>query len=177
MATVKSKKPVSKKLKAGKKKRVNKWLIVGGIVAVAIIGTVIVRFSSASQWVSMWRSTERMEVDAGYNFSTSVFRPYTNGVKLAKGGTYRYCIRGNFDTGSSSLRIALDLRDLNNKPIGKRAVSTKTYGSGVPGLHCSAEFRAVKSSYIATGHATVLSSLKSSATTFKIHSQSIDYLR
>lgn len=52
MATVKSKKPVSK-LKAGQKKKTNKWLIVGGIAAVAIIGAVVVRFSSAATCKSL----------------------------------------------------------------------------------------------------------------------------
>jgi len=49
MAAVKAKKPVSK-LKAGQKKKTNKWLIIGGVAAVAIIGAVVVRFSGASSY-------------------------------------------------------------------------------------------------------------------------------
>lgn len=47
MAAVKAKKPTTK-LKAGQKKKVNKWLILGGVAAVAIIGAVVVRFSGAA---------------------------------------------------------------------------------------------------------------------------------
>ena len=55
MAAVKAKKPVSK-LKAGQKKKVNKWLIIGGVAAVAIIGAAVVRFSSAATCKSLtWR--------------------------------------------------------------------------------------------------------------------------
>ena len=52
MAAVKTTKTKSSinKLKAGKKKPLNKWIIVGGIAAVAIIGAVVVRFSSASSY-------------------------------------------------------------------------------------------------------------------------------
>lgn len=47
MAAVKAKKSVSK-LKAGQKKKVNRWLILGGVAAVAIVGIVVVRFSGAA---------------------------------------------------------------------------------------------------------------------------------
>lgn len=47
MAAVKAKK-TPKKLKVGKKKSVNKWLVLGGIAAVVAIGVAVVRFSSAS---------------------------------------------------------------------------------------------------------------------------------
>lgn len=54
MAAIKSKKPTkspSKKLKISQKKKTNRWLVVGGVAAVAIAGAVIVRFSGASQYV------------------------------------------------------------------------------------------------------------------------------
>lgn len=49
MAATKAKKPTTK-LKASKKKTTNKWLILGGVAAVAIIGAVVVRFSSAARY-------------------------------------------------------------------------------------------------------------------------------
>lgn len=49
MAAVKVKKPTSK-LKAGKKKPLNKWIIVGGVAAVALVGALVVRFSGASSY-------------------------------------------------------------------------------------------------------------------------------
>jgi hypothetical protein len=53
MAAVKSNKPTkapSKKLKAGQKKKVSKWLILGGIAAVAGIGAVVIRYSGAAEY-------------------------------------------------------------------------------------------------------------------------------
>lgn len=53
MAAVKSNKPTkapSKKLKAGQKKKVSKWLILGGIAAVAGIGAVVIRYSGAASY-------------------------------------------------------------------------------------------------------------------------------
>lgn len=47
MAAARTKKPASK-LKASQKKKTNKWLIIGGIVAIAIIGAIVVRVSGAS---------------------------------------------------------------------------------------------------------------------------------
>lgn len=40
----------SSKPKLGGKRQVNKWVVLAGIATVAIVGAVIVRFSSASQW-------------------------------------------------------------------------------------------------------------------------------
>lgn len=38
----------SKKLKAGKKKSLNKWILIGGAAVIALLGLVVVRYSSAS---------------------------------------------------------------------------------------------------------------------------------
>lgn len=62
MAAVKTKSktsPKSKQLKAGKKKPLNKWLIVGGVAAVAVIGVAVVRFSGASSYTFVNR-TDKM---------------------------------------------------------------------------------------------------------------------
>lgn len=53
MAAVKTNKPSkspSKQLKAGKKKPLSKWIIVGGVATVAIVGALLVRFSGASSY-------------------------------------------------------------------------------------------------------------------------------
>ena len=81
MATVKAKKAVSKKLKAGQKKKTNKWLLVGGIAAVVIIVAVVVRFSSASQWREIAHSSKS---------DPHVTTPFKY---IAKGTRVRYCGR------------------------------------------------------------------------------------
>lgn len=51
MATVKTKpKTTATKLKAGKKKKVNKWLLVAGVASMVAIGVLVVRYSSASTY-------------------------------------------------------------------------------------------------------------------------------
>ncbi len=186
MAAVKAKKPASKKLKASQKKKTNKWLIVGGISAVAIIGVAVVRFSSASQWVSIWRSTNSPHVLTDrVTVSTTGYTPYKNGVTITKGSRYRFCLRGyntyNPSAGrttAANIQLSFDLRDLNRKSIGTRAPSTKTYSSkawspGTAELHCSAEFSATKASYIAIGQAKMVSG----SGQFIPTALSIDYLR
>jgi hypothetical protein len=49
LAMVAAKKTSSKKLKAGKKRRINKWLVIASVAVIAIIGVVVVRYSSASR--------------------------------------------------------------------------------------------------------------------------------
>ncbi len=151
MAAKATKKPVTKsKLKAGQKKKVNKWLIVGGIAAVAIIGALVVRFSSASSWVSLWRTQRQMSISEGKEVQSSDFEPKL--VKIAKGGTYRYCVRAYASGGRrATVELSMRMYDLNYKYVGKRAVSTKTYGTSTE-LHCSAEFTATKASYLVYGN-------------------------
>ncbi len=55
MAAVKAKKTTSK-LKAGQKKRVNVWVILSGVAAIAVIGVLVVRYSGASSNVWSIRS-------------------------------------------------------------------------------------------------------------------------
>lgn len=58
MAAIKAKKPTSK-LKAGQKKKINKWLILGGVAAIAAIGVLAVRYSSASSYTFIYK-TDKM---------------------------------------------------------------------------------------------------------------------
>ena len=171
MATVKSKKPVSK-LKAGKKKKVNKWLIVGGIAAVAIIGAVVVRFSSAATWQSVYRNANPSGL---YQLSLgSQGGTWNRPVGLVKGGVYRYCVRGYSLDISTTVQISLDTASSSSSRKGA-ALSTKTYGR-TSQLHCSKEFYATKS-YIATGHIVVTSEYGSRTRGMIVTAQSIDRLR
>lgn len=61
MATQKVTKKPSKKLQASKKKSLNKWLLLSGVAAVALIGAVIVRFSSAAT-ITFLRGSDQMFV-------------------------------------------------------------------------------------------------------------------
>lgn len=67
MAAVKSKKPTSK-LKAGKKKSLNKWIIVGGVATVALVGALVVRFSGAST-----KTFERTSGQLASNIGTQAY--------------------------------------------------------------------------------------------------------
>lgn len=166
MAAIKSKKPVSKKLKASKKKKTNKWLILGGVVAVAIIGALVVRFSSASQWVAAYyNNTQKYSLGAGDSLGLA-----TPTIRITKGNTYRFCARG-VSSGKTTLKLSLLISDVQPGPNERvRAVSTKSYGKGSE-LHCSAEFRATKD-YRATGYWEHVSGSRMTVT-----SRSIDYLR
>ncbi len=142
MVAVKAKKPVSKKLKAGKKKKTNKWLILGGVAAVAIIGAVVVRFSSASTWTSLTWGDKK----------TRVGQPLvSNIVNLKSGGLYRFCVRGHSSGSSSKMRIGLQVTEPGRDFGTARgaAGSTKAYGRA-DALHCSKEFRASKN-YVGRG--------------------------
>lgn len=92
MAVVKAKKPVTK-LKAGQKKKVNKWIIIGGIAAVAVIGAVVVGSSFASSIPT--------KVDGRFGRSL----PYPT-PKVRVSGTGTVCVVNRFKTwdfgGSSS---------------------------------------------------------------------------
>lgn len=119
MAAVKAKK-TNTKLKAGQKKSVNKWLIVGGVAVVAVIGAVVVRFSGASSWRSVSYSGQRYQT-----LTTQGLLYQSMATQLGGGNTYRICFRG-YSTGSSST--------VNIQPTA--FATTATVGS-TSGLHCS----------------------------------------
>lgn len=122
MAVKTTKKPVSKKLKAGQKKKTNKWLIVGGIAAVAIIGAVVVRFSSASQWVSVTRVT------GPWTITTKTTTVSSKVFTMKKGRTYRVCFRGYSQGSGSAVWLQHQARNVSSKS----------------GLVCTSSVRALK---------------------------------
>lgn len=142
MAAVKAKKPTTK-LKAGKKKQTNKWLILGGVAAVAIIGAVVVRFSSASTWRDVGQR------DTWQNTLSRVGQSDSSlAITLKSGRNYRYCVTGYSKGSSSTTKIAFK----TESPSLKYGVasSTKKYGRGNE-FHCSATFRTTKT-YKAAGN-------------------------
>lgn len=119
MAAVKAKKPTSK-LKAGQKKKVNKWLILGGVAAVAIIGVVVVRFSSASQWVSIARPT-------GFWRVTTKTSTVSNTVFTMRAGRkYRVCFRGYSEGSGSQVWLMHQKRSVSSR---SSLVCTSTVGA------------------------------------------------
>lgn len=108
MAAVKAKKPTTSKLKAGKKKSVNKWLILGGVAAVAIIGAVVVRFSSAATWKLRaynevnWTVTTR-KFEHGVSYRIAEYEKVRGCVKAystdrTKNAVIRLAIGNNWNT-------------------------------------------------------------------------------
>lgn len=148
MAVLKAKKSTNK-LKSGKKKTINKWIIFGGVIIVAVVGAVVVRFSGASSWHPVWRITGKwsMSTQTAF-FSTSGSAGLKNPVY---GRTYRVCVRGYSSGSTSSARIAALVNYGGSASGGKinmgtdktLAVSTKSYGSSSV-LHCSGSFKAGK---------------------------------
>jgi hypothetical protein len=63
MAAVKAKKPTTK-LKSSKSKPLNKWVLIGGVAAVALVGALIVRISGASGVVRTASQLVNMSADA-----------------------------------------------------------------------------------------------------------------
>lgn len=92
MATTKAKKPTSKKLKAGKKKSVNKWVIAGGVAAVAIVGALVVRFSGASSYAFTrnYSGMSMITIRSGRTAAPSLQRYY--GTVYAKFANIDYMI-------------------------------------------------------------------------------------
>lgn len=130
MPTTTTKKKPATKLKAGKKKPLNKWLVLAGVAAVAVIGVIIVRFSSASQWSSVRYNDKDLAIQGRLTFSYS-------SQKLLAGKTYRFCMRGY------SIGAASDVQLYFASGNTKIAPSTKRYGSRSE-LHCSGEYKPSK---------------------------------
>ena len=150
MATNKSKpKTATKKLKPSKKKSISKWIIVVGVVAVAAIGVVVVRFSSASRWYSVYYSRNVRDL-------SSTNRVYSTPDKvLKKGNTYRFCVRGGrIYAGNTTLTLQFTVWNSAHTYGRDRAVSEKGYNtlSSSGELHCSKEFRATQD-YLVQGSA------------------------
>lgn len=149
MAAVKAKKPTSK-LKAGQKKKTNKWLIIGGIAAVAIIGMAVVRYSSASGGdARVWKGflTKYNCKAGGYGIPATIGQGNQGGcVKLLQysmfvmGGTYQQNkIDGVFGSKTKAHVVAFQ------KKYGLKAdgvVGTQTWAkiincTGTVGHSCS----------------------------------------
>lgn len=134
MAAVKSNKPTAK-LKAGKKKPLNKWIIVGGVAAVALVGALIVRFSSASQWYSVKHLTGNWTITtASTSYTSATFKP-------VKGRTYRICFRGGTSQGTAVVNFAPIQFQTYDSSTGN-ATTVRT-GSN---LYCSKSWKKTSSS-------------------------------
>lgn len=91
MAATKPKK-TSSKLKAGNKKKINKWLIIGGVAVVTVIGALVVRFSSASsypfvRYISQMSSTYWNQTPATFTYNGTKYAS-TYIVKTSSGKQY-----------------------------------------------------------------------------------------
>lgn len=127
MAAVKAKKPTTSKLKAGQKKKVNKWLIIGGVVAVAVIGALVVRFSSAAKWYSIKHVTGKWTMTTN-GISATTYNTY-------EGKTYRVCFRGYTSKGTSKAVIYNIGTEKTTVSVGTSSAvycsrSAKEYSSG-----------------------------------------------
>jgi hypothetical protein len=117
-------------------------LIASGVVVVAIIGSLVVRYSSASTWFSIYRSDYRSTIRV---VSTTM----TASRDLVAGKSYRFCVRGYSNGPSTTLRLSFNKE---NQPYRAGvASSTKRYGTASV-LHCSATFRTT-TSYRVSGNA------------------------
>lgn len=97
MAAVKTKKPSkipSKQLKAGKKKPLNRWILVGGVAVVALVGVIVVRLSGASNCGY-----------TGYSFVHCARLGQISGGSLSPDKTIKYYPYGN---GKFSTLISSD---------------------------------------------------------------------
>lgn len=159
MAAVKAKSTST--LKAGKRKPLNKWIILGGVAAVAIIGAIVVRFSSASTAYSIY-----------YSKNTTVLTPVsstrTTSIKLQAGKNYRFCVRGYSNGGSSSIRLSFNKE---NAPFRTGVALTTRQYNRITAPHCSATFQAT-ADYKVSGNAE-----HASGSVLTIQSMSIDEIR
>lgn len=102
MATKKVTKKPSKKLQASKKKSLNKWIILSGIVAVAVIGVAAIRFSGAAKWYVVKRQP------VGWTVTTQAWQTATQTYfRPVPGQTYRQCFRGS-SPGISRVKLRSD---------------------------------------------------------------------
>lgn len=116
MAATKAKRSTSK-LKASKKKTLNKWIIVGGVAAVAIAGALIVRFSGASgQYINKkhitgrWTLTTNQQSFGGAAYLTSTrwqyrncFRGYSTGANsVVEVSAAAYVVKATYNVGRTS---------------------------------------------------------------------------
>ena len=65
MVKTSSKKNPNSRLKAGQKKSINKWFIVAGVAAVAVVGVLVVRYSGASGNNAWTRYPNQMKLETG----------------------------------------------------------------------------------------------------------------
>lgn len=77
----------SKKLKAGNKKPLSKWVLAGGIAAVAVVGLIIVRFSGASSY-SFVRTVTQLKGDMGGDPGRETYCPGKTKTITYQGKSY-----------------------------------------------------------------------------------------
>jgi hypothetical protein len=144
MAAVKTKPKTSTKLKAGKKKPLNKWLILGGVAAVAVIGVAVVRLSGASSYVFIRYQSSMNVQDGSKTTVQSGGRTYavssTGAVRtiVSKSEATRssaICAHFKRFSGSGSNRIFIEQFDKNWNL--KRQTMAKLPASGQTGNICT----------------------------------------
>lgn len=140
MATNKSNKNKSSMLRSPFSKRpLSKWLVAAGVALVVLVGVLVVRYSSASKWVSIKHTSGKWTLTT----NTNVFEGYGNSSgTTVPGRLYRVCLRGYSQGASSVASIALWRVDSVGH-IGPVAwtVSNKTYHS-TSEFHCSGQYQA-----------------------------------
>lgn len=137
-----TKKVTSKKLQAGKKKTMNKWLLLGGAAAVLIAGLVIVRFSGASacSYKACWGPYQFNEATTGSVVAKSNGTIFWDATKdkdsqiyiasSVKANSY-YCVKF-----SSSTETPVEMRAVYNGNVTNRQTLSPgqcMYVSGVSG--------------------------------------------
>jgi len=103
-------KKTASKLKLTQKKKVNKWLIAGGIAAIAIIGVVVVRYSGASGKIWSIRSAEVSHTGGAVKTKDNG-TAYWIGTKKGEGVIFtaptagRYCLEGKYLTKDMTVSL------------------------------------------------------------------------
>lgn len=115
MATKKSPaKTSSKQLKAGKKKSLNKWIVLAGVVAIAIIGVVVVRYSNASSYAFIHRTNKMSGGKISQKSDGVTYRVVSTGQGVATfvsaaelKGTTGYCVHFKLISETAKLNLSI----------------------------------------------------------------------
>lgn len=126
MAATKAKKQTKapvKKLKVNQKKQTNKWLLVGGVAAVVLIGLAVVRYSGASK-LTFLRGVDQFTING----------KKAGVVTTGDGTVYSPLTAGPVDTIASQAEIGRSTHicmDVINRTGSKQPVTIAQYQPGV----------------------------------------------
>lgn len=150
MAATKAKKPKAK-LKAGKKKGINNWLILSGVAAVAVVGALVVRFSGAggypfvryAQSMSYENKTAKQTfVRSGrtyVKFTDQYVRTIASKTEISK--SKKLCAHV-INTGNSSAKFYISQMYLvGSNPRETGQIGSATIAAGKTGNVCTARSR------------------------------------